>query len=82
MPVKDPLNKLIIETLGKPFFLNVVRFKGDDNWFPCWYTKWAGSEYRMEAVKLRRELYKYLHDKGSDTWKEKNLKTVKISYYQ
>lgn len=83
MAKKDPLKKLLVSTLAETFYLNVLSFKNDRRWFPAWYSKWAGSRNRSEAVKLRKEMSIYLHEYGSDDWKDgKNIKTVKVNLYQ
>ena len=79
---KDPLKKLMVETLGRSFYLNVVQFNYDEKWYPMFYAKWVGSEKCGEAVALRKEAAKYLHDEGSDLWKDgKNIKTVKVTLF-
>lgn len=83
---KDPLKKLFVDKLEAPFYLNVVQFSycnGRKSWSPMFYSKWAGSDRRSEAVRLRKEASAYLHEKGSDTWRDGvNIKTVKVSLYQ
>ena len=80
---KNPLEKLIVNSLGRPFYLNVIQFLNDDEkWFPMFYSEWSGSDNRLEAVKMRREAFTYLHDKGNKNWKPENLKTVKIELYK
>ena len=83
---KSPLGKLVLETLGEPFYLNIVQFISHNSakWdtpIPCWIDKYYGSTKRNEAVKLRKEFLKYLQTEGNPNWKEKDLKTVKIKYY-
>ena len=79
---KNPLNKLLISSLKSPFYLNVVQFSNEDGWYPMFYAKWAGSEKRAEAVSLRKDAAKYLHETGSKSWRDgKNIKTVKVSHY-
>ena len=80
---KNPLKKLFVSSLGKPFYLNVVQFQDKDKWHPMFYAKWAGSSKRMEAVQLRKEASKYLHKKGNKVWQDvKNIKTVRITLFQ
>jgi len=79
---KSPLNKLVLETLGKPFYLNVVKMKNGKHWFPFWGNKFHGSYRRSDAVKLRRRLLAHLQEVGSPDWSEKDLKTVKVEYYK
>jgi hypothetical protein len=80
---KNPLKALFVESLGEPFYLNVVQFKNEEKWFPMFHTKWSGSEKRSEAVKLRKEASDWLHNHGNKEWKDgKNIKTVKVIHYQ
>lgn len=69
--------------LKEPFYLNIVFPYGTaDGWVPCWYDKWVGSNRRSSAVKMRKELFAYLKEKGSDEWRSSHLKTVKIVSYE
>jgi hypothetical protein len=79
---KLPLNKLVIETLKEPFYFNIVKFKDEEKWYPCWEEKYYGSTRRLEAVKLRKEFLKFLQTEGNPNWSDKDLKTVKIEYYK
>jgi len=80
---KDPLKSLFVSELGEPFYLNVCQFFDKEKWYPIWYEKWSGSHKRMTAVKLRKEAAKYLHETGSDKWRDKkNIKTVKITLFE
>jgi len=86
--MKNKLNKLVLKTLGEPFYLNIVQFIScppNNKWntpIPCWIDKYYGSVKRNEAVKLRKEFLKYLQTEGNPNWSEKDLKTVKIEYYK
>jgi hypothetical protein len=81
---KTPLEKLVINTLNSPFYLNVAQpFDWPPcNWKrpqPCWDIKYAGATNRLEAIKLRKKWLLDLKKMNID-WKEKDLKTVKIEY--
>jgi len=78
---KSPLNKLVLETLGEPFYLNIVKMEKDKYWNPCWIKEYNGSNKRLKAVAMRKDLLKYLKDFNED-WSEKDLKTVKVEYYK
>lgn len=71
----------MVYSLGQPFYLNIVRFSNNSNWYPMWYSKWAGSDSRSEAVELRKEAQEYLFQNGSDHWTSKNFRTVKVKLY-
>ena len=80
---KSPLEKLLVETLNEPFYLNVVEFENKKGWSPMFHQEYIGSERLVEAIRLRREGAKYLHDNGSDKWKDgKNIKTVKVELFK
>lgn len=80
---KNPLNKLLISSLGEPFYLNVVQFLNEDAWYPMFYAKWVGSNKKSEAIMLRKEASKYLHEHGNKKWRDgKNIKTVKVEHYK
>ncbi len=80
--VKSPIEKLMVSSLGEPFYLNVVLFENDNRWFPIFESKWAGSTHKLEAVKLRKEAQVWLKENGSKKWTEKNFKTVKVTLYK
>jgi len=83
MKKNNSLNKLLVESLSEPFFLNVVQFRDEEKWYPLWYSKWAGSNSRNEAVALRKEASKYLHETGNKDWRDgKNIKTVKVELFK
>jgi hypothetical protein len=79
---KSPLNKLVLESLGEPFYLNIVRFKNDEKWFPCWHKEYSGATRRADAIRLRKDFLKFLQTYGNPDWSEKDLKTVKVEYYK
>ena len=81
MTKKSPLEKLIVNTLGEPFYLNVMKLQNDDRWFPMIEDRFAGSRSKGEAVRMRADALKDLQLTGSPDWKAKELKTVKITLY-
>ena len=81
MNKKDLLEKLIVDKLAEPFYLNVAIFP-DGGVVPFWYKEYVGSSKRNEATTLRRRFYNERLDGKRGAWKEKDLKTVKVTLYK
>lgn len=76
------LEQQVSKTVGKlatreRLYINFVRYV-DGDWGVCWYPEWLGATHRREAVRLRREFFKYLREQGGVIWKPKMLKTVRV----
>jgi hypothetical protein len=73
---------LLVDSLEAPFYLNVVTFEyAPGKWSPVWMKEYAGSVYRREALEMRRAFLNYLLENGSDAWRAKDLKTVKVTLF-
>ena len=75
---KSPLEKLIVDTLKRSFYLNVACPK-DWGLVPCWKERFCGSDKKSVAVALRYKWLKELQEKGSSEWGKRDLKTVRIT---
>ncbi len=59
-------------------YVNIIRFKNDQRWYPIFETKYFGSDKHRVAVGHRKEAYNYFNKLSGGMWKKGDLKTVKI----
>ena len=68
--------------LGEKFYMNVVLYKNEDEWYPIFSSEHIGSTKWQTAVKMRKNFARYLEQISDGIWKNgENIKTVAIKYY-
>ena len=71
-----------VNKLGEKFYMNVVLYQNTDEWCPVFSSEHIGSTKWQTAVKMRKNLARYLEDISGGVWKNgENIKTVVIEHY-